>query len=302
MVQFHSFQRSDTVVHSTTPQPDISPRQVTVNEEPESNDVGDYGNTRELFSEFQASSNSLVNMAAELLSILVTMPQQQQPADLPEFREGLVKQVSDLNNRGRLNGYSQRLMDRASYVICAALDEGINNTTWGRQSGWENHSLLSRLFQQRNGGEVFFVLLEQARQQSETQTELMELMYILIRLGFRGRYLNLDEHGRDGHELARMCSELYEELKRQRPATAETPPPESDHSWRALSQFRQSLFLSILPVIVLVAYIATALWINQHTQKDINITRTLQEWRAEDRVNEDTMMRENTEDNMGRTQ
>ena len=92
--------------------------------------------------------------------------------------------VSALNNRGRIRGYAQSLMDRCCYVVCAALDEGINNTGWGRSDGWENYSLLSRLFQQRNGGEVFFVLLDQARQHPDQQYELLELMYLLLRMGF----------------------------------------------------------------------------------------------------------------------
>ncbi len=296
MAQIFSFQRSDTIPRNPQgyqQQNNLQESQPAYYKQPEPdnqsfsapagstmNRWGIHGHTGEQLNDFRASNNALINLAAELLALLVTLPHQQKPGNLPEFRENLVDRVSAVNNRGRMQGHSQSLMDRCCYVLCAALDEGINSTEWGRKDGWENHSLLSRLFQQRNGGEVFFVLLEQAQQHPEQQFELLELMYILLRMGFQGRYQKLEQHGREGHKLTRLSAELYSDLRRIRPSPKESQQPPSIRVWHPLRQFSRGLWLSLIPVLLLAGYITTAFWIDNSNQARIHGLENLQQWVA----------------------
>ncbi|MGY0217425.1 type IVB secretion system protein IcmH/DotU [Endozoicomonadaceae bacterium StTr2] len=291
MAQIFTFQRSDTIPRTSTgtasqqSQPETeqyAASDLTMNNQ----SWGVHGHASEQLNDFRASTNNLVNLSAELLALLVTLPQQQRPANLPEFREKLVDRVSALNNRGRMRGYAQSLMDRCCYVVCAALDEGINNTGWGRRDGWENHSLLSRLFQQRNGGEVFFVLLDQARQHPDQQYELLELMYLLLRMGFQGRYQRQGAQGGaygSGHDLTRLSAELYTELRRIQPARKDPQTKQNNKEWRPLKQFRRTPWLILTPALLLAGYIATAFWIDNYNQTTrMNSLDTLQQWIAPD--------------------
>ncbi|MRI32670.1 hypothetical protein EOPP23_06670 [Endozoicomonas sp. OPT23] len=306
MGQRQSFQRSDTIQKDT---PEHSGRlSDSHNEEPnssaeQSEHWGVHTQASELFHDFHASDNSLINLSAELLALMVTLPQQQNPASLPELRENLVSRVSAMNNRGRLYGHPQSLMDRASYVLCAALDEGINKTNWGRARGWENHSLLSRLFQQRNGGEVFFVLLEQAKQQAEPNSELLELMYVLLRLGFQGRYLKAGSSQEAGyqsenHELSRMASELYSDLRRVRPAPKGIQPPPPTTNWHPLKQYRRTPWIVAVPALLIAGYLTTFLWVDNYNENRMLGLDALQSWQAP-ASSEGDMMYESTADDMG---
>ncbi|WP_281648363.1 type IVB secretion system protein IcmH/DotU [Parendozoicomonas sp. Alg238-R29] len=292
MGQVFSFQRSDTVPRHQDAVQDQSSATFAHKDfadEPTSSATtqtrqnwGIHGHAREELNDFQASNNSLINLSAELLALLVTLPQLHQPLSLAEFRENLVNQVSALNNRGRLCGHPQSLMDRCCYALCASLDEGINQTPWGRKAAWENHSLVSRLFQQRNGGEVFFVLLDQARQQPEQQSELLELMYVLLRIGFKGRYQHqpdpaLTSYQNNSHDLTRLCAELYSELSRVRPAAKERQHPPVNRSWKPLRLFRKTPWLILIPVLLLAGYGVTAFWINDYNSQPQKLD-SLQNW------------------------
>ena len=288
MAQIFSFQRSDTIPRHPEQQPAENSipssgntlSQTTEAPSSQQNTWGVHGHVREQLKDFQASDNSLINLTAELLALLATLPQQKRPTHLPEFRENLVSLVSSVNNRGRLCGHPQSQMDRCCYVLCAALDESINKTPWGQKDGWENHSLLSRLFQQRNGGEIFFVLLDQARQQPEQQSDLLELMYVLLRMGFQGRYQNSEHVRKEGHDLTRLSAELYSELRRIRPAPSERPVPSSSRDWKPLRLYRRTPWLVMIPALLMAGYIATAFWIDNYNQTDISGLDTLSTWTA----------------------
>lgn len=291
MAQTFSFQRSDTIPRqiNDTAQPTgevpHSFKDRLFSTQPGEPDTtmseqgwGVHGHIREQLEGFQGTQNSLINLSAELLAILATLPQLQKPGNLPEFRENLVTQVSALNNRGRLSGHSQSLMDRCCYALCAALDEGINQTSWGQQSGWENHSLLSRLFQQRNGGEIFFVLLEQARQQPDQQSELLEFIYVLLRLGFQGRYRQHSPASNSSLDLSRLCAELYSEISRIRPPLKERPHPPVSRNWRRLRLFRRTPWLILIPVLLTGGYGATAYWIHDYNTTQAKSLTELKTW------------------------
>ena len=98
MAQIFSFQRSDTIPR-TSPQASPQTGAHTSGTLPEaeqysasgltmnSQSWGVHGHASEQLNDFRASTNNLVNLSAELLALLVTLPQQQRPANLPEFRE-----------------------------------------------------------------------------------------------------------------------------------------------------------------------------------------------------------------------
>lgn len=201
-----------------------------------------------LFRNFNISSNTLINLSAELLAILTTLPQQQEVVNLPELHQYLVRSVNELHNRGLHAGYPPRMMEKTCYALCAALDEEVMNTAWGRKGCWENHALVSQLFQQRNAGEVFFVLLERARQNVPKMIDFIELLYLLIRLGFRGRYQNTNEH-----ELARLADNLYKEIREHQKPRKHQAMTMLRASWRPLNVISVRQYLPVVIFILLLS-------------------------------------------------
>ncbi len=214
------------------------------------------GNT--LFRNFNVSSNTLVNLSAELLAILGTLSQQQEVRNLPELHQYLLRSMSELHNRGLQAGYPPRMMEKTCYALCAAFDEEIMNTVWGQKGCWENHALVAQLFQQRNAGEVFFVLLDQARQNVSKMIDFIELLYLLLRLGFCGRYQNTDKH-----ELARLADHLYQEIRAHQKLGEQQILPILSAPWRPLKVIRVWQYLPVVVFILLLSGLVTHFWI-QH--------------------------------------
>ena len=218
-----------------------------------------YRDTSTLLQNFSAFDNNLVNLSASLLAILTTLSQQKDPQNLPELHQYLLRSIGELHNLGLQAGYAPRFMEKACYVLCAAFDEEIMNTAWGQAACWENHSLVAQLFQQRNAGEIFFTLLDQARQNTPRMIDFIELQYLLLRLGFCGRYQNTDRHG-----LAELVDTLYHEICQHRQPMQLSSPALLDKPWRPLKQPKLWRLFPVVSVVLILAACATHLWI-KHT-------------------------------------
>ncbi len=167
--------------------------------------------------EFTASDNPLFNLGAGLLALVATLPRLGEPADISLFQERLIEDIQLFRRRGRRSKCHPWMVDKCCYLFCVILDELVLHTDWGRRAGWANNTLLSRLYNQRNGGEVFFLLLERIQRYSVRLLDLLELQYVFLRLGFHGRYRH---HPRQLHKIT---ADLYQLICRHRQPSYFTP-------------------------------------------------------------------------------
>lgn len=164
------------------------------------------------FESLSLYSNPLLENGVALMAILVSIPHQNQPHDLARFRQKILDLLDEYRARGRYLDEHPSVIDKACFVFAAAFDEAIVHTPWGQSLGWENYSILSKLFMHRNGGEVFFSLLDKAMQQPSKLVDFLELQYVLLMLGFEGRYRGVDES-----KLHQIKSDIYQQLRQYRP-------------------------------------------------------------------------------------
>lgn len=137
---------------------------------------------------FDYSSNALYNLSVPLLSISLTLARLPKPENLALFK-GLLKQhIVELSERGKALDYPAAVIDKLCCLHCIALDEFIIHGSWGENAGWENNTLLSELFGLKNGGDVFFTITDKALAQAAKMTDLLAVSYVLLQMGFKGRY------------------------------------------------------------------------------------------------------------------
>ncbi len=149
------------------------------------------------------------------------------------MKERIQEQLVTLRGEGSFMNCHPWALEKSGMVFCAAVDEAVLKTDWGLASGWANDTLLSRIYGRRNGGELFFQLIEHARSQPEMMADFLELQYILLRLGFSGRY-----HDQPG-QLQTIGYELYRTVQRIKPASAlECPQMPSVRERGRLHRFR----------------------------------------------------------------
>jgi len=104
----------------------------------------------------------------------------------------------------------------------------VQDTPWGNQGAWASQSLVSTFHQEVRGGDRFFDVLNQMKQNPGLFLPVLELMYLCLSLGFQGRY-RLSPRG--PAELDRMREDVYGVIARQRP----NPDPELSPHWRGVA-------------------------------------------------------------------
>lgn len=139
-------------------------------------------------SHLSAYDNPMLNAGAPLLASCIAFSRMTLPDDMYLFRKTLVEQITSLKQQISALEYPPSVADKCCFLFCIVIDEFILHSHWGEESGWENKTLVSDLFGVRDGGEQFFVVTEKAIQQPKILADILELIYIFLKVGFRGQY------------------------------------------------------------------------------------------------------------------
>lgn len=84
------------------------------------------------------------------------------------------------------------------------------STPWGANSNWNAQSLLATFHKETWGGEKVFQILENAAQDTVRNLNLVEFIYVILCLGFEGKY-RVMERGHARLEELRMS--VFERLR-----------------------------------------------------------------------------------------
>lgn len=160
--------------------------------------------------------NTILDAATASLNLAVRLRTLSAHPDIEGLRLLVVNEVKTFEQV--LDGQD---MDRptvlaARYALCAMIDEAVLATGWG--SIWSAKSLLSQFYNETWGGEKFFMVLARLLQDPGKHRDLIEFLYICIRLGFQGKYAVI-ENGQAKLEL--LSENVREVLRRMRTEEAD---------------------------------------------------------------------------------
>jgi len=197
------------------------------------------------------SANTLLALASPLLSLSSRLRVTISYAGIEQLKQNLVKEVAEFETRALQSGLLPEQVKSASYVLCAYLDEVIQNTPWGSQCNWGHMCLLISVHREAWGGERFFQVLEYALKQPSQNLQLVELCYVLISFGFQGKYRVI---ANGMNELEKVRTELYQVIQRIRGDFAVELSPH----WQGQNTGKKSLAAQI-PLWVISAVAASVL-------------------------------------------
>ncbi len=117
--------------------------------------------------------------------------------------------------------YSTEDIKTATFAIVGFLDETVLGTHSPVFSEWPGKPLQEELFGTHTAGEVFFQNLDSlmARNDSHDLADLLEVHYLCLLLGFRGRY-----SGRSGGDVQSVMNAVAEKIRRIRGGFAGLAP------------------------------------------------------------------------------
>lgn len=177
--------------------------------------------------------NPLVRAATPLLLLLGQL-RGASSIDVASLRRLAMEEVHRFEESATIAGIRNEIVLAARYALCASLDEAVLSTPSGAQSEWAQHPMLVALHRESWGGEKFFEMLDRLLADPTRHIDLLELQYLLLALGFTGKYQMVAK----GHEqLADLQRRVYRTIRNQRGAT----PPELSLRWRGLEDRRNRL-------------------------------------------------------------
>jgi len=159
---------------------------------------------------FNAPEITLAKAAEDLFALLG------QVQTLHHFtRENLQKKIIKLLNYFKRNitqlNHSDENLLICHYVVCLVFDDVIQNTNWGQKVNWSRYSLI-KLYYQNINDDKFFIILSRMTKEAHLFIDILELMYLFLRLGYQGKY----RHTKKNLELTYLSAYLFKLIRQFR--------------------------------------------------------------------------------------
>jgi len=166
--------------------------------------------------DFTEGNNLLLSASAPLFALSIRVITTKNFADFDKkiLASCLYQEVKVFTNKLKEANCPKNIISRASYVVCAFVDDVILNSSFGKENNWQEMSLVNFFHEDKSENEYFFTLLDEAYQDPAIYADLLELIYFCLKLGFMGKYRQLP----DGlNSLTTITNLLYTEILKQRP-------------------------------------------------------------------------------------
>ncbi len=139
-----------------------------------------------------SSLNPLVSAAVPLLAAAPRVRHTARHPNPPALKDALAEGVRKFEAQARAQGLPNEQVIAGRYILCTFLDESAASTPWGGSGAWSANSLLVLFHNETWGGEKVFQLMSKLAENVEGNRNLLELLYIVLGLGFEGRYRVID--------------------------------------------------------------------------------------------------------------
>ena len=187
-----------------------------------------------------APLNPLVRTATPLLALMGRLPTLPAPGNLEGLRHRIIAALRRFQSAARAAGVGADQMRAAHFILCAAIDDIIGHTGWGREASWSERSLIRTFHKAIEPDRSFATLLDHMLTDPARHVCELELIAVCMALGFEGRYRAED----DGPPAFRH---VRDQLYRAISGVRGVPAPELSPDWRATAPPRKTLTALVPP-------------------------------------------------------
>ncbi len=105
-----------------------------------------------------------------------------------ELRPQIAQMLSTFEQRCLRQRYSEKLIQVAKFGLAAFVDETVLTNNFPLKDEWEKYPFQLEYFGEQLAGEKFFNRLDAMMRQPEATADAVELYYVCMLLGFKGKY------------------------------------------------------------------------------------------------------------------
>lgn len=136
----------------------------------------------------QQKRNSIADLSAETLMLILQLRSTNEYGNAATLKSRVADLFDKFEREGRTAGIDNEKVRLAKFALVAFLDETIISSSWTQKDEWLAEPMQIKLFDTFNAGEEFFEHLHQLRQRSSGNADILEVYYLCLALGFKGKY------------------------------------------------------------------------------------------------------------------
>jgi type VI secretion system protein ImpK len=136
----------------------------------------------------RAHGNPLVAAFSVLLGLAPELERARAPENPETLRARLLDNLTYARDNAVGAGVPLKRADQGAWFVAALLDDIALNTPWGGHSSWPRQSLVATMYGEVDAGERFFERFDGLMRYPDRDPELLELAFLCLSMGFRGRY------------------------------------------------------------------------------------------------------------------
>ena len=150
----------------------------------------------------------LTDLCSECFMLIMQLRTTDSYGDEKQLRKQILALFDRMERRAKRRHYDIKDIQKAKFALIAFLDETISSSNWQSKESWVANPLQLEIFNRYDAGEKFFQLLDRFRARPYDYIELLEVYFLCISLGFKGKYsLN------DQQSLRQLIEETYSDYK-----------------------------------------------------------------------------------------
>jgi type VI secretion system protein ImpK len=135
-----------------------------------------------------ARTASIVELATEILIFALGMRERAAEAEYSAVYQGALKLFDEFENRAKAEKADPDDAAAVKFALAAFVDEVVLSAEWGGRDQWGDDPLQLHFFGTYLAGEGFFQKLDELRAPGKTRADALEVYYLCLVLGFRGKY------------------------------------------------------------------------------------------------------------------
>ncbi|NNE66500.1 MAG: DotU family type IV/VI secretion system protein [Pyrinomonadaceae bacterium] len=142
--------------------------------------------------ERRASQNDLLRFAGPVFDLILRLKAGiVQPSN--SLRPKVAKLLDEFEKRGERYRFNHKVVRVAKFALASFVDETVLTNNFPLKDEWEKYPLQLEYFGEQLAGNKFFDKLEAMLKQMKVTADAVEVYYVCMLLGFKGRYAVYDQ-------------------------------------------------------------------------------------------------------------
>lgn len=190
------------------------------------------------------------DIASECFMLILQLRSTNNYGNPESLKSHLTEMFERLEREARGAGIDNEKILKAKFALVAFLDETIISSSWNQKEIWLAEPLQIKMFDTFNAGEEFFTYLEELRQRSSANKDILEIYYLCLALGFKGKY-----QLQSPELLRRVIDDLNMELHPEMYQAIDAISPNAKPSDTVVMSSRGGLPIWVYPVSAVVIFL-----------------------------------------------